>query len=49
MGASVARASEARESMIKLTQRSWIDFKGDSLRIHDPIKAEIKAQTLTVN
>lgn len=29
-GGSVANAREARESIIKLIQINWIDFKGDS-------------------
>lgn len=29
LGNSVARAKDAKESMIRLTQSNWIDCKGD--------------------
>lgn len=48
-GSSVARASEARESMIRLTQRSWIAWRGESHMTTDPIKDTTKATTLTVS
>jgi len=49
LGSSVARAKEASESMIKLTQRSWIACRGDSHMITDPMKEVIRATTLTVS
>jgi hypothetical protein len=49
VGGSVARASDAKESIIKLTQRSYIGCNGDSLRITEPTKAVNKATILTVS
>lgn len=46
-GDSVARAREARESIIMLTQRSWIAASGDSQRMQAPVKAVARATTLT--
>jgi len=48
-GSSVAKAREARESMIRFTQRSWMAARGDSHMITEPMKEVIKATTLTVN
>lgn len=48
-GSSVARAREARESMIKLTHNSWIAANGESQRTTEPMKAVMRATTLTVN
>lgn len=45
----MAKASEAKVSMIRLTQSIWIGFSGDSLRIAAPAKAITKATILTVN
>ena len=49
LGGSVAKASEAKVSMIKLTHNIWIGFKGDSLRTAPPTKAITNATKLTVN
>ena len=49
LGGSVARANEAKVSMIKLTQSIWIGLSGDSLRTAPPTKAITKATKLTVN
>jgi hypothetical protein len=46
-GVSVARAREARESIIIFTQRSWIAARGDSQRMQAPEKAVARATTLT--
>jgi len=46
-GVSVARAREARESIIMFTQRSWIAASGDSQRMQAPEKAVARATTLT--
>jgi len=48
-GGSVAKANEARVSMIRLTHNIWIGFNGDSLSMAAPEKAIIKATILTVN
>jgi len=48
-GGSVARAKEARESMMRLTHNNYIDFKGESLKIAEPKKDTTRAKTLTVN
>jgi len=48
-GSSVARASEARESMIMLTQRSCTAVSGVSFIITDAMKEVIKATTFTVS
>jgi len=48
-GGSVARARLANESIIKLTQSSYIGFKGLSLRIAAPKNAQSNAITFTVN
>lgn len=49
LGVSVARASEARESMIRLTQRSWMAASGEYKMMHDPMKEVMSATTLTVS
>jgi hypothetical protein len=48
-GGSVAKANEAKVSMIRLTHNIWIGFNGDSLSMAAPEKAIIKATILTVN
>ena len=48
-GGSVARASEARVSMIRLTHNIWMGFRGDSLRTAPPTKAMTRATKLTVS
>ena len=48
-GGSVARASEARVSMIRLTHNIWIGLSGDYLKTAPPTKAITKATKLTVN
>lgn len=49
LGGSVARAREARVSMIKLTHNIWIGLRGDYLRMAAPEKAITRAHMLTVN
>lgn len=49
LGGSVAKASEAKVSIIKLTQSIWIGFRGDSFKIAAPENAIIRATMLTVN
>jgi len=49
LGSSVAREREARESIIRLTQSSYIGYNGDSLPIIAPINVMIQAPTLTVS
>jgi hypothetical protein len=48
-GGSVARAKEARVSMIRLTHNIWMGFRGDSLKTAPPTKAMIRATKLTVS
>mmetsp|Transcript_39123 Transcript_39123/g.44778 ORF Transcript_39123/g.44778 Transcript_39123/m.44778 type:complete len:210 (-) Transcript_39123:1258-1887(-) len=48
-GGSVANANDAKESIIILTHSNWIGFNGDSLKMHEPMNAEINATTLTVS
>jgi hypothetical protein len=45
----VAKASEARESMIMFTQRSCTAFSGVSFIITEAMKDVIRATTLTVS
>ncbi len=49
LGGYVAKASEAKVSMIRLTHNIWIGLSGDSLKIAPPTKAITKATKLTVN
>lgn len=49
LGGSVAKAKDAKVSMIKLTHNIWIGLSGDSLRMAAPEKAITKAHILTVN
>ena len=49
LGGSVARASEANVSMIRLTHNIWIGLRGDSLRTAPPTKAITRATKLTVS
>jgi hypothetical protein len=46
-GVSVARAKEARESIIRLTQRSWIAARGLFCIAREPMRQEKRATTLT--
>ena len=46
-GSSVASASEAKESMIMLTQSSWIAVSGDLEMTAAPTTASVIAQMLT--
>ena len=48
-GSSVAKASEARESMIMLTQRSCTGFKGGSFMTTDAKNDVIRATRFTVS
>jgi len=48
-GGPVAKASEARESMIIFTQRSWIAARGDSHIITEPRKDIARATRFTVS
>lgn len=48
-GISVAKASEAKESMIMFTQRSCTGFKGASFMITAAMNDVIRATTLTVS
>lgn len=48
-GGSVAKANEAKVSIIKLTHNIWIGLRGDSLKTAPPTKAITKATKLTVN
>lgn len=48
-GGPVAKASEARESIIIFTQRSWIAASGDSHMITDPRKDIARATRFTVS
>jgi len=47
-GGSVDRAIAAKVSMIKLIQRSWTAFKGDSAKKTNPTTMTRSAETLTV-
>lgn len=49
LGGSVAKAKEAKVSIIRLTHNISIVFKGDSLRTTAPKKDMNKATKLTVN
>jgi len=49
VGDSVARASEARVSMIRLSQRSWIGLSTCCLRKAAPINVTKTATRLTVS
>lgn len=49
VGSSVAKAKEARESMIMFTQRSYTAFKGVSFMITEAMKEVIRATTFTVS
>jgi hypothetical protein len=46
-GDSVARAREARESMIRFTHKSWIAASGLFWNARDPMRQEKRATTLT--
>ena len=45
----MARAKEAKVSMIRLTHNIWIGFKGDSLKTAPPTNAITRATKLTVS
>ena len=45
----MARAREARVSMMRLTQSIWMGERGDSLRTAAPAKAIVRATMLTVS
>lgn len=47
-GGSVARASAARVSIIKLIQRSWTTVNGDSPRVAEPKNTKMQVEILTV-
>ena len=49
VGCSVARASEARESMIRLSHSIWTAVRGDSWPAIAPMHAVLTATMLTVN
>ena len=49
LGSSVARANEAKLSMIKLTQTNYTAVKGDYLIVIAPTIAIVTAATLTVS
>lgn len=49
LGGSVAKANEARVSMIRLTHNIWIGFNGDYLNTAPPTNAITKATKFTVN
>lgn len=49
VGSPVARANEARESMIMFTQRSWIGWRTDSFKMQAETKATTNATTLMVS
>ena len=49
VGSSVARAREARVSMIRFTHSIWTAFRGLSWMAQDPMKATTTATTLTVS
>ena len=49
VGGSVARASEAIVSMMRLTHNIWMGLKGDSFNTAAPAKAITRAQQLTVS
>lgn len=48
-GGSVARASDAKVSIIRLTHNICTGFRGEYFRNTAPVKAMIKATTLTVS
>lgn len=48
-GSSVAKAREARESMIMLTQRSCTGLSGGSFKTEEAMNETIRATTLTVS
>ena len=45
----MAKANEAKVSIIKLTHNIWIGLSGDSLRMAAPAKAITRAHMLTVS
>lgn len=47
LGVSVAKASEASESIIRFTQRSWIAARGDFWNASEPMRQEKSATTFT--
>lgn len=47
LGVSVANANDANESMIRLTQRSWIAASGLFWKAKEPMRHEKRATTLT--
>jgi len=49
LGYSVAKASEAKESIIRLTHSIYIEFRGESLRITPPKSVINTATTLHVS
>ena len=49
VGGSVARASEAMVSMMRLTHNIWMGLKGDSFSTAAPANAMTRAQQLTVS
>ena len=49
VGGSVARAKEARESMIRLSHSIWTAVKGDSWTAIAPMQAVLTATMLTVS
>jgi hypothetical protein len=49
VGLPVAKARAARESMMRLTQRSWIAFNGDCFMMQEPTKVTVRATKLTLN
>lgn len=49
LGGYVAKARDAKVSMIKLTHNIWIGFKGDYFKIAAPEKAITNATMLTVS
>lgn len=48
-GGSVASASAAKVSMIRLTQSIYTAVRGESLKMTEPMKTMHKATTLTVS
>jgi len=48
-GVSVARAKEARESMIRFTHKSWIAARGLFWNANEPMRQEKRATTFTDN
>ena len=49
VGCSVARAKEARESMIRLSHSIWTAVRGDSWTAIAPMHAVVTATMFTVN